>query len=187
MKKTIILMTLCLVAFCCPVQAQHFKFMGIPLNGTITQFQQKLANKGIKYDKTLSAQLSIGTRAFSGTFAGEEATIYVYYNPSTKIVYSAKAVIDCSSESISDNKYSEMKSLLSSKYIYAETEEGYKEGHEKMTYYIYDDGITSYNTLHGVIVLYVTKAEYSSIRFLHIEYADIINGKKNNDSKMEDL
>ena len=60
---------------CLPVQAEHLKFMGIPLTGTITQFQQKLTAKGVTHDKKASATAPIGTRIFSGKFAGAKAEI----------------------------------------------------------------------------------------------------------------
>ena len=42
MKKSIILLFISIMALCIPMQAQHLKFMDIPLTGTITQFQSKL-------------------------------------------------------------------------------------------------------------------------------------------------
>ena len=92
MKKSIILLVISILAFCSPVQAHHLKFMCIPLNGTITQFQQKLTAKGVKHNKQTSQMIPAGVRAFNGTFAGEKADIYVYYNLSSKVVYRAKAV-----------------------------------------------------------------------------------------------
>ena len=48
----------------------HIKFMGIPVTGTIAQFQAKLVAKGCTYNKVASASISNGTRAFNGTFVG---------------------------------------------------------------------------------------------------------------------
>ena len=188
MKKTFILITLFLVAFCCPVQAQHLKFMDIPVTGTITQFQSKIEAKGVKYDKTTSNLFPAGTRAFKGTFAGEKAEIYVYYDPSTKIVYRAKAVVTCETASICENKYQEFKSLLSSKYNCFE-QIGDLEGHESNTYVIAKDNPTSMDDLIGAIQIYVSKPDfiYLDERYLHIDYTDYPNSQKADDSKMKDL
>ena len=48
MKKYITLIILSLLAITIHAQTEHAKFMGIPINGTITQFQQKLQAKGIQ-------------------------------------------------------------------------------------------------------------------------------------------
>lgn len=187
MKKTIIMMTLCLVAFCSPVQAQHLKFMGIPLNGTITQFQQKLTAKGVKYNKTTSELLPEGTRAFQGTFAGEKADIYVHYDPISKIVFNAKAVMTYASESMCESKYDEFKHLLSSKYDAVEIPD-YKDGHEVMNYVIKSENATSLNDFMGYISIYILKEETYFYEYtLHIEYADDQNTEKNANSKMNDL
>ena len=53
MKKIMLLLLTCLFAFPILSVAQsqeHLKFMGIPLDGTITQFQAKLQAKGVNYD-----------------------------------------------------------------------------------------------------------------------------------------
>ena len=78
MKKNIILLVISILAMCVPAQADHLKFMGIPLTGTITQFQLKLAAKGVKYDKAMSQQLPTGVRMFNGTF--DLTTIQNYVN-----------------------------------------------------------------------------------------------------------
>lgn len=185
MKKTIIMMTLCLVAYCCPVQAQHLKFMGIPLNGTITQFQQKLTAKGVKYEKHASEILSAGTRAFTGTFTGENASFLVSYDPSTKIVYRATAIMGYSSASVCDIKFEKMKSMLSSKYPDAITVTDFENGHEKYRFTIYD----SKQKPLGVIQLFIGSNvhAYPQEYELYIDYTDYENYEKNDNSKMRDL
>lgn len=188
MKKTIIMMTLCLVVFCCPVQAQHLKFMGIPLNGTITQFQQKLTAKGVKYDKRASQLTPSGVRAFTGNFAGEKAEIYVYYDPASKVVYRAKAVITYPTEDICDSHYYEFKSLLSSKYPDAYCEEGYQDEHESYLFVVSQKGIGELRDIHGTIGIYVSETLYEIYeRNLHIDYTDYLNSIDNDNSKMRDL
>lgn len=188
MKKSIILLFISIMALCIPMQAQHLKFMDIPLTGTITQFQSKLQAKGMKYDKALSQELPAGTRAFNGTFAGEKANIFVYYDPATKVVYKAKAVIGCETTSICEQKYNEFKTLLSNKYNAFEHAE-YQDGHEINTYVIAKDNATSMDDLIGFISIYVSTPDFSYPyeKYLHIEYGDQQNMQKSDDSKMKDL
>ena len=98
MKRTLFVIICCLFSIMIQAQTEHLKFMGIPLDGSITAFQNKLQAKGIKYDAEGSRLLKVGCRCFKGTFSGEEADFYVYYNERTKIVYRAKAVIKCLSK-----------------------------------------------------------------------------------------
>ena len=62
---------------------EHLKFMGIPINGTLESFTQKLVAKGLKRERGWE-----NTGAFSGTFAGESnCEVYVKRIPSRNIVY----------------------------------------------------------------------------------------------------
>ena len=79
MRRIVSLFICCISAFVMYAQTEHMKFMGIPLNGTISSFQSKLLSKGIKYDEVLSRHLGVGCRCFNGNFSGEKANIYVYY------------------------------------------------------------------------------------------------------------
>ncbi len=160
-------------------QTQHMKFMGIPLNGTISAFHQKLVAKGCKHDVEVSNAVGAGSRVFAGTFFGEKADIYVYYNAKTKVVYRAKACIKRSSEDNIIRKYNEVKSALEEKYPDAYMSEDEHNGYDSMVFY----------TSQGWIDLYVSKHDgYSETPYsLHIDYIDDVNFKKNENSKMNDL
>ena len=160
-------------------QTQHMKFMGIPLNGTISAFHQKLVAKGCKHDVEVSNAVGAGGRAFDGTFFGEKANIYVYYNAKTKVVYRAKACIDRSSEDDIIRKYNEVKSALEEKYPNAYMDKREDFGYESLSFY----------TDQGAIGLYVIKYDdvYPTEYTLHIDYTDDVNFKKNENSKMNDL
>lgn len=189
MKKSIILLIISIVALCIPMHAQHMKFMGIPLTGTITQFQSKLTAKGVKYDKTTSGILPTGVRAYTGTFAGQKADFYVYYESSSKIVYRAKAVIGCISESICEQVYSEMLSMLSTKYSDAYTESGYQDGHETCLIVVSQEGQNELRDILGTIGLYVVDEgiSYPFVKRVHVDYTDYQNSNKSEESKMKDL
>lgn len=75
--------------FCSTVlyaQNYHLLFLGIPIDGTITEFQEKLEEKGILYDARASKMLSIGLRSFKGDIEGENCNITVFYTKSSKTV-----------------------------------------------------------------------------------------------------
>ena len=72
---------------------EHMKFMGIPLNETINQFQTKLSAKGVTVDVAANKTIGVGCRTFKGFFSGKDAQIFVYYDENTKVVYRAKAVV----------------------------------------------------------------------------------------------
>lgn len=86
MKKLILLFLSVIV--CVTMQGQtHMKFMGIPLDGTVESFSQKLKAKGINYDAVASKKLSPGAKLYRGTFMGEKAQFVVMFNAKNRIVY----------------------------------------------------------------------------------------------------
>lgn len=168
----------------------HIKFMGIPLTGTIAQFQAKLVAKGCTYNKVASASISNGTRAFKGTFVGNKVDIYVYYDTSTKIVYRTKAVVSGVSEDIAEQEYSKVKSLLSQKYG-SDSEDMYvgtKDGKETVSFISANDK----GEINGFIDLFITQDEETWIRApynynLHIDYNDRINTNKHDNQQLDEI
>ena len=160
----------------------HIKFMGIPVTGTIAQFQAKLVAKGCTYNKVASASISNGTRAFKGTFVGNKVDIYVYYDTNTKIVYRTKAVVSGVSEDIAEQEYSKVKNLLSQKYG------GTKDGKESVSFISANDE----GEINGAIDLFITQDEESWIRApynynLHIDYNDRINTNKHDNQQLDEI
>ncbi|MCI6840444.1 MAG: hypothetical protein MR900_11275 [Prevotella sp.] len=191
MKK--LLFTLCYLLYAIASLAQantHIKFMGIPVTGTIAQFQGKLIAKGCTYDKKFSASLPNGSRAFTGIFVGNKAHIYVYYDIKTKIVYRTKAVISGVSEDIADQEYSKIKVLLSQKYG-SDSEHMYtgtKDDKEATSFISTNDD----EEIDGEIDLYITMDEQTWVRYpynynLHIDYNDRINTSKHNSQQFDDI
>ena len=178
-------MCIILCAIFIPTQAQHLKFMGIPLTGTITQFQQKLATKGVVQDKTASARADYGTRIFKGPFAGSDATIVVWYDTNTKIVHGAKAYFTFYSPQSRDTKYNKLKSLLEEKYADEITNTDQVDDHESFNIEVTDEtGVT----VLGFISLYCMKSELSYRDYtVHVEYQDYKNKLKNKNNLMDDL
>ena len=187
------LFTLCCLIFAIASLAQsnaHIKFMGIPLTGTIAQFQTKLVAKGCTYNKVASASISNGTRAFKGTFVGNKVDIYVYYDTNTKIVYRTKAVINGVSEDIADQEYSKVKNLLSRKYGSSSDDMyvGTQDGKESVSFISANDE----GEINGSIDLFITKDEETWVRApynynLHIDYNDRINTKKHENQQLDEI
>jgi hypothetical protein len=187
MKKSLLTIVFFLLFYTLTANSQeqsHMTFMGIPLTGTITQFQAKLAAKGVAYDATTSRSLDVGTRFFKGTFSGKKASIYVYYNEKSKVVYRAKAVISSTDNDVFENNYNYFVNMLSQKYYDAEVNKGTQNNHETVTYLVPNDETALYKYL-GTIDVYRT-SEYP-YQYLHIDYTDTVNRIKNNTRNMDDL
>lgn len=186
MRRIVSLFICCISAFVMYAQTEHMKFMGIPLNGTISSFQSKLLSKGIKYDEVLSRHLGVGCRCFNGKFSGEKANIYVYYNDKTKTVYRAKAVIECSSKSIGENKYKEFETMLNTKYSNGIKKDGEQDGHPSLLIAVPNEDETD---VLGTVGMYISNAAYSYMDevYLHIDYSDYTNEILYRKSNMDDL
>ena len=112
-----ILIALLFVFSCIGAMAQnvneHFKFMGIPINGTLESFTQKLVAKGMKREHAWDNAVLL-----KGTFAGKRnCEVYVNRIPSRNIVY---RIVVClpSRETWEwlENDYTEFNRMLTSKY-----------------------------------------------------------------------
>ena len=153
---------------------EHLKFMGIPLNGTIDNFQQKLAAKGIYVDKEWNKRARFGKRYFKGKFTGETCHISIFYTKK-KIVYGAQVYYSSSNEADADIFYKKIKILLQSKYGNEYTKTEMKNGYEQFTVGILNpdgslfgsiflnmdkDRINYGETLYSVAVSYYDKKKF---------------------------
>jgi hypothetical protein len=152
MKKTFIIVLLCLIVIHSFGQTKHLSVLGIPIAGSITTFQQKLLAKNYRVDANENKQLPVGQRAFKGRFSGHECSLKAYYFPDDKIVYKVRVSIDFTYESSADNAYKEIKRNLLRKYKYADTKTGRSSnGHESLSALIIDEE----DDILGNIVLFV--------------------------------
>lgn len=183
MKKLTILIIYLMVSVFVNAQTGHLSFLGIPLNGTITAFQEKLARKGVKLDIEASKHLSIPCKVFDGFFAGEKSRIYVYYNERTKIVYRGKAVIANKGLNTAEQKYNDFKKMLGKKYLLMFPE-------DVDDHLIHDCLFLkgNFERNDGCIGLYIdeTQGHYDTYD-LYIDYKDRINTELNEKENMEDL
>lgn len=167
------------------VHAQdHLKFMGIPLDGTINQFQAKLAAKGVTLDVAANKHVRVGARAFKGSFSGKNAQIFVYYDESSKVVYRAKAVIESYDINIWENNYNYFVNMLSTKYSDAYTEEGKHENKESLSFHVPNDELAVYKYL-GTIDVYRSTNLYTFT--VHVDYSDTVNSIKHRNRNLDDL
>lgn len=203
MKKIIMLWLFAIISIVGIAQntTEHLSYMGIPITGTITQFQAKLQAKRCSLDKQTSNSLEVGCRAFKGNFIGNKVTIFVYYDENTKVVYRVKSVISKISENIADQKYEYIKNMLLQKYGMTYSNYGEQTGKESFSILVEGKLLNpkmdltslplSSNGFKGNIDLFIAKDEtFLSYPFdynLHIDYYDAINNEKHQNRGLEDL
>lgn len=182
MKRTAFILILSLIAYVSQAQTEHMKFMGIPLNGTITQFQSKLQGKGFIPNTRLNPHIAVGTRAFTGgTFIGKKAEVGVYYDAGTKIVYGAKAYFEDYTEDSAKEEIEYLKNLLQQKY------------EDDLFLDDIKNDLPCFTIITALGSIYVYSMKNDSMRgypyhySVHLEYTDYKNSGKHKNSIMDDL
>jgi hypothetical protein len=152
-------------------QTQHLKFQGIPLNGTISAFHQKLVAKGFKHDAAVSKGLGAGTRAFSGVCFGKECSVGVYYIPKTKLVYGLAVIIQYADFNGPKADFESINNALAKKYPNAEVIED--EYEDKNTYFLDEGLILVKCELDKLYVMYSDKENTAKyVKYQEEEYID---------------
>ena len=82
MKKSILVILCCLFSCALYAQEKHMEFKGIPLNGTLSSFIQKMKVKGYKTIYTEDNAVIM-----EGEFIGKSASIAILASPKSKIVW----------------------------------------------------------------------------------------------------
>lgn len=201
MKKFISFLIALFFSVCAVAQTeQHMNFMGIPMGISISNFQSKLEAKGVKYDKT-SKQLPSGSRMFQGTFAGHKAQIFVYYDPSTKLVYRTKACVEREDKPALDQVFFDFISMYAEKFGEEnvatprqsqdqDKRQSHLKGYSSRNIDLYYSGVYTEN---GRIDIYevVSAPDYiihiNDVYTLHIDYFDDDAEDINHQSRLEDL
>ena len=117
MKRIALILLVVAVAMGSRAQSKGIEFMGVPLEGNITTFNQALLQK----DFTLSNPgQHDGTNIYKGTYEGEQAYVFVEYEPQTDFVYRAIAQISRSSKDLILEKYQTIRDLIETKYTQSE-------------------------------------------------------------------
>lgn len=111
MKKFIFFLFVAFVTISADAQ-EHLSFKGIPIEGSITTFCQKLKAKGL-----VQIHSADNIRLFTGDFTGREATIGVIADQTGKNVYSVVVIFPESGEwNNLVNTYNYYKDLYTEKY-----------------------------------------------------------------------
>ena len=196
MKRIALLTFAMLMGIFCYAQSEHLKFSGIPIDGSISQFQAKLIKKGYSLYEELNKELPNGKRAFEGVFIGQKVLLYVYYDEYTKIVYRVKAVMQSLSESIADQRYQEVQRMLLQKYDNGYSDEGQHERKPSLSifpkrYKTYSDEEYDWTKCYGKIDVFISKDEsyinYPYMFNVHIDYWDQLNLDKHNNKLLDEL
>ena len=170
--------------------AQHLEFMGIPLNGTIANFQSKLLKKGCRIMKN-NSRYPVGIRGFNGVFAGDKADIFVYYNPKTQIVYQARVAIDCDGDKEeAENMFYRYKDLLYKKYGEVSLTSDMLDEQKEFEYsfMVCQPPIQEGSKLLGGIIVSIKDLQTYPWNYeVVIDYTDIDNFSKNEKSEIDDL
>lgn len=172
---------------------EHLKFMGIPINGTLESFTQKLVAKGLKREHAWEDDVLL-----KGTFAGKSGSgVCVMRIPSRNIVY--KVVVCLPSKDTwewLEDDYTEFKRMLTSKYgdpfKYSESfKEGTYVGSDYLKISALKEGKCDYHSSWGLnegfIILEIFNADGSPDCCVRLSYYDAINYKLAEDSKQNDL
>ena len=172
---------------------EHLKFMGIPINGTLESFTQKLVAKGLKREHAWDNALLL-----KGTFAGKSGSgVCVMRVPSRNVVY--KVVVCLPSKDTwewLENDYKEFKEMLTTKYGEPyKCSESFKEGTYVGSDYLKISALkggeceyySAWGSTEGMILLEIFNADGSSDSCVRLTYIDLINGKLADSSKQDDL
>lgn len=149
-------------------QNEHLSFMDIPIDGTITEFQARLKEKGIRHDVKGSKELPVGRRMFKGVVEGENCDILVSYTKFSKTVYHVKVFMTFDESQQSNQKFYMINDILKREFV-CEKEENNGSGQ-----------LGVYKAPNGYIALYTMNLEMGyglSTYSLHLEYTDSINSK----------
>ena len=186
MKKGILLTFILMLALSVYAQEEHFKFLGIPLDGSIEEFEAKLCDKGFIREME-SRESEINKRNYKGLFAGYDSDVMVEFNPRDRNVYS-----DCVKITRSDPK-----TILK---LYEKFRDDYLQKYPENNYYEIDleESVpsmamwfndSSNKKVIGQVTILALPTMYEIFRYcsLTITYTDMANKEKNDNSKLDDL
>ena len=194
MKKFFIILFATLIALASSAQtaSPHLSFKGVPIDGTLNEYVQKMKQKGFDY---LGAE--DGIAILSGDFAAYKGCTIGVSTLKKKDLVSKITVIfpDCKTWTALSNNYYTLKEMLTEKYgepadviekfqSYSEPRDDNGRMHEvKMDRCKY---ITTFETPKGSIQLYIGHNDMSSCYVL-LSYFDKINGDVIRAEAIEDL
>ena len=96
--------------------AENLEFMGIPITGSISAFQEQLMAKGCSPTGENSEMGRVDARIFKGSFEGKECKIIVWYNNTSQQVYQVRVIINATTLEDIKLDFTHFKNLLTKKY-----------------------------------------------------------------------
>lgn len=194
MKKLILLLMVSLMSLTlnAQIESPHLTFKGVPIDGTLNGYVQKMKQKGFDYIGTEN-----GVALLKGDFAAyKECTIGVSTLKQKDLVSKITVIFpNCETWSALANNYFFLKDMLSDKYgkpaDVVETFQSYSETSDdntKMTYVKLDrcKYVATFETPKGNIQLSISHKSLSSC-YVMLTYFDKINGDIIRANAMDDL
>ncbi len=185
---------LCFIALLAAVSAsaqEHLSFKGIPIEGSVVSFCQKLKAKG--YTQIAKQQ---NTTFLSGDFTGLKATVGVVASEETNNVFGVMVFFDPSTEwNVLTSTYEHYKALYTRKYGQPTVvEESIPERSNSNTCLMYNlnQGLITYRCVWNVTggEIEVLISNYSDIvdkGMVNIAYRDAINIAEKQNKDLEDI
>ncbi|MCQ2274936.1 MAG: hypothetical protein MJZ86_09110 [Bacteroidales bacterium] len=183
MKKALLFILLSAFALTSFAQKEHLKFQGIPIDGSISSFNQKVASKGWTYDSFLTKNAPMACNVYKGKYFSREATMAAYYTTQTKTVFRVRVIINISTKNTMESVANELKNLLKKKFENSTLETTTSDEDYPLTI-IYIPNASG-DTLVGAIS--ILEKDYLSDYTLIIDFEDVINSEKDSDEKLSDL
>lgn len=167
------------------VNAQHMKFLGIPMNTNITNFSAKLKSKGYKIAPK-NKHTGPGLRIMEGRFFNQNAELWISYTPSTKMVYSVRVVFWSESKEVCKSFMEEIETSINEKYICTHEEGKTKGGDDVDIFWIHEMKGDEFVQIGDIYIGISDDTSYYGYN-LNLTYEDRINRLKNEESKSDDI
>lgn len=190
MKKILLVLAL-FVAMAANAQTEHLKFKGVPIDGTLSQYTQRMKEKGFTNLGTEN-----GMSLLKGDFAGFKNCHVLVYTLKNKDLVSFIVVKfqEYDTWSAIYNNYSTLKDMLTMKYgepsqVIEEFQGSYVDDDNKRMHELRMNRckyVTTFETELGTIDLFIGKYEYSK-GCVMLKYTDKANDVAVLESALEDL
>lgn len=184
---TILLITITLCA-----NAQHLKFMGIPLNVTIDDFEARIINKGMCSDSIMNILGKEGDfRVYNGLFCGHDVSIRANYLHDNKLVCFTTVELKSKNLVYIEQVFNEFKVMLKEKYPNSSISYDTYNGFNACVLSVFSIPTNKKKSRIkiGDISMFMDKYQWGdeTYYFLKLNYIDNINYKKYRLTKFNDL
>lgn len=169
---------------------EHLSFKGIPIEGSISTFCQKLKAKGF-----VQIRSENNIRIFTGDFTGRDVAIGVYADQSGKNVFSVKVIFPISGEwNTLVNTYDYYKELYTEKYgnpsLVIEDNPSRSNDNTSLMAEVHQGTVvygSFFNAPGGIIVISIEKAEGVYKGQVMIKYKDCQNSESKRKSDLDEI